>query len=248
MSDDEDNDNDDNDEDDNDNERYDDEYIKLLRNKKGKEAKRLLNKALKKKEKAERLLSERNQRESKVDKHQEAESAYLTRLREKEKREEEEEQKLLEEEKKRQEKEEEEYNQWKGMFEVEKEGTVEDEMSNNENLIQEFINYIKNQKIVQIEDLAMKFHLHVEEAINRVQSLESMGRLQVLFDERGKIIYLTDEELDAVAKYVNEKGRVSIKELSRQSNKLINLDQMKDEEPVGDINLDEGEKEDEVKS
>lgn len=135
------------------------------------------------------------------------------------------------------------------MFEVEQEGT-EEEMTNNESLIQEFINYIKDKKIVQIEDLAMKFHLHVEAAIDRVQSLESMGRLQVLFDERGKIIYLTDEELDAVAKYVNEKGRVSIKELSRQSNKLINLDQTKDDEGVEDINLDEGDKEeeDEMKS
>lgn len=183
------------------------------------------------------MLAERNERDAKLDKKQESESVFLNRLREKEKREEEEEQKRLEEEKERQKKEEEEYNQWKDMFEVEKEGTGEDEQLNSENALNEFIEYIKEQKVIQIEDLAIKYHLRVEDAINRVQNLEEMGRLQVLFDEKGKIIYLTDEEINSVANYINKQGRVSVKDLSRQSNKLINLTEK--DNNTNDINLDE---------
>lgn len=42
-------------------------------------------------------------------------------------------------------------------------------------------------------------------------------------DDRGKFIYISQEELQAVAKFVKQRGRVSLTELVENSNQLINL-------------------------
>jgi hypothetical protein len=42
-------------------------------------------------------------------------------------------------------------------------------------------------------------------------------------DDRGKFIYISPEELEAVARFVKQRGRVSIVELAESSNQLINL-------------------------
>ena len=43
-------------------------------------------------------------------------------------------------------------------------------------------------------------------------------------DDRGKFIYISQEELEAVAKFIKQRGRVSLSELSDSSNNLINLE------------------------
>ncbi|KAK2712251.1 hypothetical protein QYM36_011067 [Artemia franciscana] len=45
-----------------------------------------------------------------------------------------------------------------------------------------------------------------------------------VMDDRGKFIYIAQEELEAVAKFIRQRGRVSISELVQESNKLINLE------------------------
>ena len=44
-----------------------------------------------------------------------------------------------------------------------------------------------------------------------------------MIDDRGKFIYITMEELESVAKYIRQHGRVSISDLADSSNRLINL-------------------------
>lgn len=44
-----------------------------------------------------------------------------------------------------------------------------------------------------------------------------------VIDDRGKFIYITPEEMAAVAQYIKQRGRVSIAELAQASNSLINL-------------------------
>ena len=44
-----------------------------------------------------------------------------------------------------------------------------------------------------------------------------------VIDDRGKFIYISREELEAVAKYIKQQGRVSITDLAASSNKLIKL-------------------------
>ena len=44
-----------------------------------------------------------------------------------------------------------------------------------------------------------------------------------MIDDRGKFIYITMEELESVAKFIRQHGRVSITELAESSNRLISL-------------------------
>ena len=59
--------------------------------------------------------------------------------------------------------------------------------------------------------------------IDRIKSLQEEERLSGVLDDRGKFIYITREEYEAVAKFIKQRGRVSITELAEFSNKLINL-------------------------
>ncbi|XP_048392943.1 DDRGK domain-containing protein 1-like isoform X1 [Stegostoma tigrinum] len=143
------------------------------------------------------------------------------RLRLEEQRKEEELKKAWEEKQRR---EHEEYLKLKEAFTVEEEGIeVEPDEEESQNLLQEFINYIKSTKVVLLEDLASHFGLRTQEAINRVQDLIAEGTLTGVLDDRGKFIYITEQELAAVAQFIRQQGRISIVELAQASNTLINL-------------------------
>lgn len=133
----------------------------------------------------------------------------------------EEEEKKAREEKER--KEYEEYLKMKEAFSVEEEGYEEGEDGDEQNLLQEFVTYIKNQKVVLIEDLAARFKLKTQAAIDRIKDLQSDNILSGVIDDRGKFIYVSQEEMEAVAKFIKQRGRVSIQELAENSNQLINL-------------------------
>lgn len=49
-----------------------------------------------------------------------------------------------------------------------------------------------------LEDLADEFNLHAQEAIDRVQELEKMGRITGVSDDRGKFIYIEPAEMEKV--------------------------------------------------
>ena len=66
--------------------------------------------------------------------------------------------------------------------------------------------------------------LPAQDVIQRVQDLQASGDLTGVIDDRGKFIYITMDELESVAKYVRQHGRVSISELAESSNRLITLD------------------------
>jgi hypothetical protein len=153
---------------------------------------------------------------------------YAEMRRKKDEEREAEELKLEEEEKARQAKEEEaaalEFDKWKGEFSVDAEGTTEEVQGGNQDLLSEFVEYIKKQKCVPLEDLAAEFHLRTQECINRIASLESIGRLSGVMDDRGKYIYISMEEMNAVADYIKRQGRVSISHLASKSNQFIDLE------------------------
>lgn len=50
------------------------------------------------------------------------------------------------------------------------------------------------------------------------------GRLSGVMDDRGKYIYISLEEMKAVADYIKREGRVSISLLASKSNQFIDLE------------------------
>jgi hypothetical protein len=131
-------------------------------------------------------------------------------------------------------KEDEEASQWMGQISVEQEGTGEgDDQTESQGLLQQFIDYIKTRKTVPLEQLATEFKLRTTDVIDRVLGLEAMGRLTGVMDERGKYIYISPDEMQAVAKYINDKGRVAISELAAKSNTFIDLETQQSDVSIG---------------
>lgn len=110
----------------------------------------------------------------------------------------------------------------KEAFLVEEEGYEQDEEENEQSL-QHFVNYIKNNKVIVIEDLAVMFKLKTQACIDRIQDLQKDNILSGVMDDRGKYIYISEEELKAFANFIKQRGRVSITELAEGSNRIINL-------------------------
>lgn len=137
---------------------------------------------------------------------------------------EEEERKAREEKEKR---EHEEYLKMKMAFSVEEEGYQEENKEDKENLLEEFIEYIKRNKILVLEDLAAHFNLKTVSIIERIRELQANNRLTGVIDDRGKFIYISEDELQAVVKFIRQRGRISIAELVENSNNLINLSPVK---------------------
>lgn len=81
----------------------------------------------------------------------------------------------------------------------------------------------QNVKVAMLEDLAAHFKIKTQDAIDRIKSLQEDERLTGVLDDRGKFIYITKEELQAVADFIRRRGRVSITELAEKSNNLIDL-------------------------
>ncbi|NXU76820.1 DDRGK protein, partial [Oreotrochilus melanogaster] len=165
--------------------------------------------------------AEREERKKLESKREEERRKEEERLRLEEERQEEEKRKAKEEEEKR---EYEEYLKLKESFVVEEEG-VEESMTEEESrsFLLEFLDYVKKTKVIQLEDLASHLGLRTQDAINRIQDLMADGTLTGVIDDRGKFIYITPEEMAAVAQYIKQRGRVSITELAQASNSLINL-------------------------
>ncbi|XP_026283993.1 DDRGK domain-containing protein 1 [Frankliniella occidentalis] len=176
--------------------------------------------------KAERKAQIEAEQQEREDKKKRQQLQEEERLKEREK-ELEDEKKIEEAEKKAREeqerKEHEEYLKMKAAFSVEEEGFEEGEGEGEGNLLQEFVKHIKDNKVVVLEDLASHFRLKTQNVIDRIQDLQNEGILTGVIDDRGKFIYISQEELQSVAKFVKQRGRVSITDLAESSNQLINL-------------------------
>ncbi|XP_061171029.1 DDRGK domain-containing protein 1-like [Saccostrea echinata] len=156
----------------------------------------------------EALLEKQRKKEEEIAKAEEAARAEEERIRK-------------EEEERR---EHEEYLKMKEAFSVEEEGEedIGPDLS-SQSLLQEFIDYIKEMKVIMLEDLAAHFKIKTQDAADRVKELQTEGRLTGVMDDRGKFIFITMEELESVAKFIKQHGRVSISDLAESSNRLINL-------------------------
>ncbi|CAD5123856.1 DgyrCDS12162 [Dimorphilus gyrociliatus] len=165
-------------------------------------------------------LAEREDRKKREEEREKRrrELEEIEKLKEEER--EEDEKRLKEEQERR---EHEEYLKLKEAFSIDEEGEDAQEETNSESLLQEFIDYIQQVKVVMLEDLAAQFKIKTQDAIDRINTLQEDERLTGVLDDRGKFIFITRDELQAVADFIRRRGRVSITELAEKSNNLIDL-------------------------
>merc|ERR1712242_127363 len=72
-------------------------------------------------------------------------------------------------------------------------------------------------------DLAAEFRMRTSVAIERLEQLEKLGRLSGIFDDRGKYVYITAEEMSGVAEWLKSKGRINRADLVAACNRIIRL-------------------------
>jgi len=111
----------------------------------------------------------------------------------------------------------------KGEFEVAGEGSMSHDKQSFEEQTEQLIEMVTQTKVIYLEDLAAKFNVPPQDIADKLMSLESQGRITGIIDERGKFIYITQQELNNIAKFINNRGRVSISEIAYESNKLVTL-------------------------
>lgn len=157
------------------------------------------------KKKAREAEEQMREMKKKKDEELEQERKKIEEKQEEEERQREEAERKAEEERKK--REQEEYEAMKAAFTVEGEGFEENEEEDKENLLRDFIDYIKVQKVVLLEDLAAHFKLKTQAAIDRITDLQASGELTGVIDDRGKFIYISQKELEAVAKFIKQRGR-----------------------------------------
>ncbi|EFO17154.1 hypothetical protein LOAG_11348 [Loa loa] len=185
--------------------------------------KKKLAKLQAKEERRKQREAELLEREERKKREQEREER-LQKEREKQKEEEEEERKRkYQEREEREKREEEEYRKLRETFAVDEEGFDQIDGEESQNLLRDFEEYVRKTKVVNIDELGAHFNLRTEDAVDRLSFLVGNGTLTGVMDDRGKFIYITSDELQAVAKFINQRGRVSRAELVEYSNKLIAL-------------------------
>ena len=120
-----------------------------------------------------------------------------------------------------------EYQRLKRGIVVEESGVEELPGDEVEALLVRMARYVEAMKVVTVEELASELQLRTAEVAVRLKQLDQEGRIQGVLDDRGKYVYISKAEFEAVAQFVRRKGRVSKEELAAASNKLINLKPVK---------------------
>ncbi|KAA8495456.1 DDRGK domain-containing protein 1 [Porphyridium purpureum] len=122
-------------------------------------------------------------------------------------------------------KEEEEYEAWKHLISVDQQGDEEERLTQeSQGLLAEFIGRIKEQKVNVLEELAAEFGLRTQEVISRVTALEAAGSISGVFDDRGKFIYVSNDEMNELAEFIKKRGRVSLPDVVDFCTQIISRD------------------------
>ncbi len=72
--------------------------------------------------------------------------------------------------------------------------------------------------------MAQNFKLTNKSIIQRIKDLESSGHIKGVLDERGKYIYISNEEIGDLLKIVATKGKLSKGEIIEEFSKIIRLE------------------------
>lgn len=118
-------------------------------------------------------------------------------------------------------KKEKELEEWAAKMSVSGEGLARRTADEDRQLNERIRKDVERWKIVDLSELAHKHSINIHDCIERMEMMKSKNVIQGLFDERGKFVYVTDEEMNKAANYLEQSGRVPIRRLVAESNQLI---------------------------
>ena len=180
-------------------------------------------KMLKKQEKIKQKEEMKLYLEMKQQREKEREAKLLLKEKEKEEKENQIKQELIRMEEEKKKKDDEEYDQWKDFIKVGEEGEEGIDF-NKEEVINQFLDYIKLRKVVSLEDLSGTFKLNPNKIVEKLNQYEKEGRIMGIIDDRGKYIYITEKEMGLIEKMLTNRGRISKTDLIKECNRLIRFE------------------------
>lgn len=121
-------------------------------------------------------------------------------------------------------KEEEEYQSWKPSISLEESGSGATERDVLEARAEEVITVVKQERSIILESLSARFHTSTAKMVELLTVLVKERRLEGVFDEHGKFIYVSKEDRLKIAKIIQRRGRVGIGELASEVNAVISID------------------------
>jgi hypothetical protein len=118
--------------------------------------------------------------------------------------------------------EEEDYKKWVGHIEVAEKGEI-GSADAAEQALRQYLAYAaaKEKKMLVLEECAKQHSVSVERLLKIMNDMLGAGQISGVFDDRGKFVYVTDEEYAAIAKFIRNRGRVSMHELVRECNRIV---------------------------
>lgn len=113
-----------------------------------------------------------------------------------------------------------ELDKWKSSISKVDEGN--EEPLHNISSVEEFIQYIFERKIVDVESLASTFRIEISQAVSRINDLISQSRLFGVFDDRGRFIRLLHSEVAAIQQHISTlNSRRTLKEICSQVGSIV---------------------------
>nr|CAD2136046.1 unnamed protein product [Meloidogyne enterolobii] len=133
--------------------------------------------------------------------------------------------KLKKEKEEKEKQEREDYLKFKESFNISEQGF--DNENNEEDDPTEFtsklLEYLRKRKVVHVDQVSSNFNLKPDVTIERINSLLEEKLITGVFDDRGLFIFISPEELNNVAKFITQRGRVALSEIAENSSKLISF-------------------------
>ncbi|ESL12178.1 hypothetical protein TRSC58_00059 [Trypanosoma rangeli SC58] len=77
------------------------------------------------------------------------------------------------------------------------------------------------RNILVLSDVAREYGVTVEVLVKLIETLLGDGAISGVFDDRGKFIFVTEAHYLKLALFIQQRGRVSVKELVRECNRVI---------------------------
>jgi len=110
------------------------------------------------------------------------------------------------------------YSKWKDSFQVLAKGEI---ANTKVSLGSQITELAKQKRFLTLEEISNKFDVNTKEARTSIQELVSNGTLTGIFDDQGKFIYITEDELDQLASQLNERGRFEATTVARICNVIF---------------------------
>lgn len=107
-----------------------------------------------------------------------------------------------------------EYQSWKSYITVVESGEAAPLSKDDPELMRRMCEYVRKEKVIDLQEMAAEFSMRTHEVIAMVTKLEQRGEITGFFADHSKYMFLSNGEMQELAQYIEERGRVDVQQLA----------------------------------